>query len=89
MFRCWDSGDLADRIEQLFDDEVLYQRLASAAPRVADYYSVARLADRMLAHLGLAAATDEAIPSESSDASERAKILSIDSARRTAKRAAA
>lgn len=54
-FRSWDSGDLASKIEQLLDDNALHQRLGSAGPRVADYYSVQRLADRVLAHLGLAA----------------------------------
>jgi glycosyltransferase involved in cell wall biosynthesis len=51
VFRAWDSGDLAQQIRRLLTDDELWRSLARAAPRVADYYSVANLADRMLAHL--------------------------------------
>jgi hypothetical protein len=34
-------------------DEGLWQRLSSAGPAVADHYSVARLADRVLGQLGI------------------------------------
>jgi glycosyltransferase involved in cell wall biosynthesis len=50
-FRAWDSGDLAAKIELLLDDDNLHARLSSAGPRVAEHYSVPRLADRLLAHL--------------------------------------
>ena len=60
-FRSWDSGDLASKIELLLDDDELHQRLASAGPRVAEYYSVQRLADRVLAHLDVVPA-DESSP---------------------------
>lgn len=52
-FRTWDSADLARQIELLLTDDKLHRRLAEAGPKVAAYYSVAKLADRMLAHLGL------------------------------------
>lgn len=52
-FNVWDSGDLADQLQNLLEDPVRHQQLADAGPKVADYYSVPRLADRILAHLGL------------------------------------
>lgn len=54
-FRAWDSGDLAARIGELLGDDALHARLSTAGPRVAEYFSVANLADRVLAHIGLAA----------------------------------
>jgi len=53
-FRTWDSADLADKIEQLLTDDTLYRRLSEAGPRVAAYFSVENLADRVLDHLGIA-----------------------------------
>lgn len=53
LFDVWDSGSLADRIQQLLEDDALHARLAAAGPRVAAHYSVALLAERVLAHLGL------------------------------------
>lgn len=53
-FAVWDSGSLAQSLTRLLTDDELHGRLAAAGPRVADYYSVERLGDRMLQHLGLA-----------------------------------
>ena len=52
-FRAWDSADLADKIATIAKDEDVYRRLSEAGPRVAAYYSVENLADRVLSHLGL------------------------------------
>lgn len=52
-FRVWDSNDLAEQIERMINDQALHRRFAEAAPFVAQYYSVQKLADRILAHLGL------------------------------------
>jgi glycosyltransferase involved in cell wall biosynthesis len=52
-FRVWDSGDLATQIERLIREDGLHGRLAALGPRVAEFYSVANLADRVLRHLGL------------------------------------
>jgi glycosyltransferase involved in cell wall biosynthesis len=52
-FKTWNSGDLAEKIAALFDDAALHARLAQAGPRVAEYYSVKNLADRVLRHIGL------------------------------------
>jgi glycosyltransferase involved in cell wall biosynthesis len=53
-FRPWDSGDLADQLERLVTDDTVHQRLAAGARDVAEQFSVERLADRILAHVGLA-----------------------------------
>jgi len=53
IFRSWDSGDLADKIATVLDDAALRKRLSEAGPHVARYYSVARMTDRMLEHMGL------------------------------------
>lgn len=52
-FKTWDSGDLADKIDTLLTDEVLWRELSAAGPKVADHYSVAKLADRLLEHIGV------------------------------------
>ncbi len=51
-FRTWDSAHLAEQIERLVSDGALHRRLAEAGPRIAAHYSVPRLADRVLEHLG-------------------------------------
>lgn len=86
LFRCWDSGDLANGIEQLLDDEALYQRLSSAGPRVAQYYSVQKLADRVLTHLGVADCEQSAGGSDSDDGDAHPAVVPF---RRPAIRAAA
>ena len=53
-FRTWDSAHLAEQIERLLTDDELHHRLAEAGPRVAGYFSVEKLADRVLTHLGVA-----------------------------------
>ncbi len=57
-FRTWDSADLAAQIERVLTDDKLYKRLSEAGPKVAEYFSVENLADRVLAHMGLAAGPD-------------------------------
>lgn len=52
-FKVWDSGDLARQIACLLDDGDLHRRLSEAGPRVAEYFSIERLGDRVLNHLGL------------------------------------
>jgi glycosyltransferase involved in cell wall biosynthesis len=59
LFRSWDSGDLALQIGRLLDDDKLWQQLSEAGLRVARYYSVQQLGDRMLVHLGLPAQPEE------------------------------
>ena len=57
-FRAWDSAHLAQQIGRLLADDDLHRRLAEAGPRVAAHYSVEKLADRILDHLGLATRQD-------------------------------
>ncbi len=52
-FRAWDSGDLATQIERMISDRQLHAALSEAGPRVAEYFSIANLADRVLTHIGL------------------------------------
>jgi len=54
LFRAWDSADLAAQIERVLTDDALYNRLSDAGPKVAEYFSVENLADRVLSHMGLA-----------------------------------
>jgi len=53
VFRSWDSGHLAEQIARLLEDDALWRRLSEAGPHVAACYSVGRMADRLLAHMGL------------------------------------
>jgi hypothetical protein len=52
-FQTWDSGDLARQIEQLCSDAKVHADLSEGALRIADYFSVARMGDRILDHLEL------------------------------------
>jgi glycosyltransferase involved in cell wall biosynthesis len=52
-FRAWDSGDLAQQMGRLLEDDELHARLAKACREVAEYYSVSKCADRVLRHLGI------------------------------------
>ncbi len=52
-FRKWDSSDLAEQIGKLLEDDELHRRLAEEGPRIAEYFSVGNLADRVLNHMGL------------------------------------
>jgi glycosyltransferase involved in cell wall biosynthesis len=52
-FRTWDSADLADQMQRLLTDDKLHRKLSEAGPRIAAYYSVQNMADRVLAHLDL------------------------------------
>ena len=54
-FKVWDSGDLAEQLGRLLEDETLWRKLADDAPRAAAYFSIPRLADRVLAHVGVSA----------------------------------
>lgn len=52
-FRAWDSGHLARQLRDLLTNPGLRSRLAADGPRIADHYSIARLGDRILDHIGL------------------------------------
>lgn len=52
-FRTWDSGDLARQLGRLLDDTALHAELAANATLVAARFSVDRMTDGVLAHVGL------------------------------------
>lgn len=54
VFAPWDSGDLADKIELVITDDGVWNKLSADAVLVADHYSVTRMADRVLSHMGIA-----------------------------------
>lgn len=47
-FDVWDSGSLANQMQKLIEDKVLWQQLSDQGPAIADYYSIAKLANRVL-----------------------------------------
>ena len=53
-FRAWDSGSLANAMADVVTDTEKWEQMSRNGPAVADYYSVKRLGDRVLNHLGLA-----------------------------------
>jgi glycosyltransferase involved in cell wall biosynthesis len=53
QFASWDSGDLANQLQALIEQEVLHARLSAVTTQVADYFSVERMGERVLDHIGL------------------------------------
>ncbi|MBL4702409.1 MAG: glycosyltransferase family 4 protein [Phycisphaeraceae bacterium] len=47
-FDVWNSGSLADELQRLIEDKPLWNQLSEQGPAVADYYSIANLANRIL-----------------------------------------
>jgi glycosyltransferase involved in cell wall biosynthesis len=63
-FRSWDSADLAEKLERLLTDDDLHRRLAANTRAIAANFSVERMTERVLEHLGVTSAkerTDEYI----------------------------
>lgn len=52
-FRTWDSGDLATQLARLFEDRNLYVELASNTQAIAARFSVDKMTDAILAHIGM------------------------------------
>lgn len=55
-FKAWDSSDLAGQLERLVSDEGLHRELSGNTRALAEQFSVEKLTERVLAHLGLAKA---------------------------------
>lgn len=53
QFAAWDTRDLADQLQILIENDALHGALSAAAPHVAEHFSVAKLGERVLDHLGL------------------------------------
>jgi len=64
-FACWDSGDLAGQLARLRDPSPLWQQLHQGALQVARSFSVQRMGERVLTHLGLPAHPDQSAESPS------------------------
>jgi glycosyltransferase involved in cell wall biosynthesis len=54
-FKAWDSADLAAQLERLLTDEALYVELSGNARGIAEAFSVAKMTDQVLGHMGLSA----------------------------------
>ena len=52
-FKTWDSGHLARQLGRLLRDDALHAELAANARRVAAAFTDEKMADRILAHLGI------------------------------------
>jgi glycosyltransferase involved in cell wall biosynthesis len=58
-FKTWDSGDVARQLERLLVDEALHARLAGNTRAIAARFNVDRMADDILAHVGIRKAAQE------------------------------
>jgi glycosyltransferase involved in cell wall biosynthesis len=58
-FKACDSGDLARQLERLLVDRPLHRQLANNAPMVAARFSVDRMTDAVLAHIGIGTEADQ------------------------------
>lgn len=52
-FRSWDSAHLAEQIQRLLGDDALHAKFSTAARGVASQFSMQKLGDRVLEHIGL------------------------------------
>lgn len=52
-FNAWDSSDLARQMERMLTDTALYAELKANTRSIAGNFTVARMTDRVLEHLGL------------------------------------
>jgi glycosyltransferase involved in cell wall biosynthesis len=52
-FKSWDTADLARQLKRLLTDDELHRELAGNTRGVAGNFSVGRMADRVLGHLGV------------------------------------
>lgn len=71
VFRSWDSGHLADRLEQILEDSELRSRLSASCRSIALHYSVGNLANRILDHMGLVNAPE--FPKRSTEVLSRSR----------------
>ena len=52
-FKSWDTADLAAQLKRLLTDDALHEQLSANSRAVAANFSVGRMADRVLEHMGL------------------------------------
>jgi glycosyltransferase involved in cell wall biosynthesis len=56
-FRSWDSADLARQLERLVSDDALHRELAANTRAIAANFTVEKMTERILEHLGLTPAS--------------------------------
>jgi glycosyltransferase involved in cell wall biosynthesis len=61
-FKSWDTADLAEQLHKLLTDDALHTALAADARAVAENFSVDRMTDRVLEHMGIAGQPRETVP---------------------------
>lgn len=66
-FRSWDSADLARQIERILTDNALHAELSSNTKSIARNFTVERMTDQVLAHLGLRETAVRLLSPEPSD----------------------
>jgi glycosyltransferase involved in cell wall biosynthesis len=54
MFRAWDTASLAEQLGRLISDDALHAALKADSVKVAQAFGTEAMADRVLAHMGLA-----------------------------------
>src|SRR5204863_9479990 len=52
-FEAWNSGDLARQLERLLTDDTLYRDLAANTRNVAASFTIDRMTDETLRHMGI------------------------------------
>ncbi|MGE5607891.1 MAG: glycosyltransferase family 4 protein, partial [Bacillota bacterium] len=52
-FRSWDSADLAKQLERMLTDDQLHRELAANTREIAANFTVDRMTDQVLEHLGI------------------------------------
>src|SRR5258706_2293250 len=55
-FRSWDSADLADQLQRLLTDDQLHRELSANTRSIAANFTVEKMTDHILEHLGLTSA---------------------------------
>jgi glycosyltransferase involved in cell wall biosynthesis len=65
-FRTWDSGDLARQLGRLLVDEQLYHGLAANTRAMAARFSIDKMTDDILAHIGMGANAEAGMPASES-----------------------
>ncbi len=60
-FKSWDSADLARQLERMLTDEPLYQQLKANTRDIAANFTVEKMTDRVLEHLGIGEESQRAV----------------------------
>jgi glycosyltransferase involved in cell wall biosynthesis len=58
-FKTWDSGNLAEQLERLITDEILYKELSGNTRAIASRFSAEQMTDAVLEHISAGASSME------------------------------